>query len=202
MKKLILVIGLLALWTNIALAADLRGLKDLFDRSFWTSMYQENYCGQNIERFTKAAVKAGINLDNSYIVQIVNEGLDTFGLVNALSVREEGRKFEPAPQYPPFRDIGWMNWNFHVILVADGEVFDFDFMNQATVYKLPKYLDQQFIPVAKHKDAKFKKDKIGPYRLSLYPTYEYLEYLERKISMKEIRTEIYLRDYLPNYFKP
>ncbi len=165
-------------------------------------MYQENYCGQNIERFTKAAAKAGINLDNSYIVQIVNEGYDTFGLVNALSVREEGRKFDPAPTKPPYRDIGYNNWNFHVILIAEGEVFDFDFMNQATVYKLPKYLDQQFIPANKQKDAKYKKDKIGPYRLSVYPTYEYLKYLERKLSMKEIRTEIYLRDYASDYFRP
>jgi hypothetical protein len=202
MKKLILIVCLLALWTNIALAADLRGLKDLFRRSFWTSMYQENYCGQNIERFAKAAAKEGINLDNSYVVQIVNAGFDTFGLVNALSVREEGRKFDPAPKHPPYRDIGYNNWNFHVVLIADGEVFDFDFMNQATVYKLPKYLDIQFIPEARRTDAKYKKDKIGPYRLSIYPTYKYLEYLERKVSMKEIRTELYLRDYLPSYFKP
>lgn len=201
MRNLFLVFGLLFVWTNLSLAADVRGLKDLFRRSFWTGMYQENYCGQNIERFVRAAQKEGINLDNSYVIQIVNAGFDTFGLVSALSVREQGKKFDPAPKQPPYRDIGWMNWNFHVVLVADGEVFDFDFMNQATVYKLPKYLDEQFIPVAKRADVKYKKDKIGPYRLSIYPTYDYMEYLERKISMKDIRTELYLREYVPHYFK-
>lgn len=202
MKKLILLASLLAFWANITLAADIRGLKDLFNRSFWTNMYQANYCGQNIERFAKAAMSEGINLDNSYIIQITNAGFDTFGLVNALSVREEGRKFDPAPKKAPFRDIGWKNWNFHVVLVADGEVFDFDFMNQGTVYKLPKYLDLQFIPATKVSDAKYKKDKIGPYRLTIYPTYKYIEYLERKVSMKDIREELYLREYLPNYFNP
>ncbi len=164
-------------------------------------MYQENYCGQNIQRFAQAAARDGIDLKNSYVIQIENAGFDNFGLVNALSVREEGRKFDPAPRTAPFRDIGWMNWNHHVIFVADGEVFDFDFMNQATVYQFSKYLDAQFIPKEKRNDQKYKKNKIGPYRLTIYPTYEYLEYLERKISTKDIRVEMYLRDYLPNYFQ-
>lgn len=199
MKKLFLLFSLLISFSSFA--ADVRALKDLFAKSFWTKMYEQNYCRDNIERFAMAAQKEGIDLDNSYIIQFVNNGFDMFGLVAAISVREQGRLIEPKPVNPPYRNIGTSNWNYHAILVADGEIFDFDFTNQPRVLKLQAYFNEQFIPASKKEDLKYKKDKIGPYMLSLYPTESYLEYKERRISMKDIRTEIYLRDYMPQYFK-
>ena len=164
-------------------------------------MYVNNYCRDNIERFVARAQKDGINLENSFMVQIVNDGFDTFGMVAGLAVREEGRLIEPKPLKPPFRSIGWANWNYHFILIADGEVFDFDFTNKSRVLKLPQYMTEQFIPANKVSDLKYKKDKIGPYKFTIYPTEEYMNYRERRISLEPIRTEIKFRDYLPAYFK-
>jgi hypothetical protein len=192
---------LILLFTRCSFAADLRALKELFARSFWTDMYVNNHCRDNIQRFVKRAQEDGINLDNSYMVQVVNDGLDMFGLVAALSVREQGRLIEPRPTNPPFRNTGTFNWNYHFIFIADGEVFDFDFTNRNKVVKLPQYMTEQFIPVAKINDLKYKKDKIGPYKFTIYPAVDYISYRERRVSMDPIRTEIKFRDYLPNYFR-
>lgn len=124
-----------------------------------------------------------------------------FGLVAAISVRELGRLIEPTPVAPPLRTIGRTNWNYHAIFVADGQVFDFDFTNKPKVLKLEAYYSEQFIPEAKRQDLKYRKDKIGLYKLYIHPTELYLDYQERNISMQNIRTEIYLRDYIPSFFK-
>jgi hypothetical protein len=199
MKTTILL--LILCFASSSFAADLRGLKDLFARSFWTNMYVNNHCRDNIERFVKMAQEDGINLDNSYMVQMVNDGFDMFGMVAAISVREQGRLIEPRPVKPPFRNSGTSNWNYHFILIADGEVFDFDFTNKNKVVKLPQYMTEQFIPVSKVTDVKYKKDKIGPYKFTIYPTAEYMEYRERRVSMDPIRKEMKFRDYLPEYFR-
>lgn len=200
MRKCITFFALVVFGANITLAADVRALKNLFQRSFYTDMYTPNYCGRNIESFVREAMRDGINLDNAHIVQITNAGFDMFGMVAALSAREQGRLIVPTPTKPPFREISNTNWNFHVVLIADGEVFDFDYMNKATVVKLPRYLDGQFIPVKYRRDLKYIKNKIGPYKFALHPAEKYMDYLDRRISMKEIRTELYLREYLPSYF--
>lgn len=191
----------IVLFATSSFAADLRGLKDLFARSFYTDMYVSNYCRDNIERFVKRAQEDGINLDNSYMVQMVNDGFDMFGMVAAISVREQGRLIEPKPIKPPFRNIGTSNWNYHFILIADGEVFDFDFTNKNKVVKLAQYMTEQFIPVARAQDTKYKKDKIGPYKFTLYPTEDYMSYRQRRVSMDPIRKEMKFRDYMPEYFK-
>jgi len=184
MKIKLFIFTFLSLWGSLALAADLKGLTDLLERSFRTNMYQKNYCSKNIENFARAAQNDGINLDNAYIVKIENAGMDSGGFVNAVSAR----------------DVGQVNWEYHVVLIADGSVFDFDFMNKATVLELEEYLDQQFIPANKRNYKPFKKDKIGPYRLQIFPANIYLDYLERKISVKDIKKEVFLRDFFPKYF--
>jgi hypothetical protein len=199
MKTTILLIILC--FATSTFGADLRGLKDLFARSYWSGMYVNNYCRENIERFVQRAQEDGINLDNSYMVQIVNDGFDMFGLVSAISVREQGRLIEPRTVKPPFRNIGTSNWNYHFIMIADGEVFDFDFTNKNKVVKLSQYMTEQFIPVNKVSDVKYKKDKIGPYKFTIYPAVDYMEYLQRRVSMDPIRNEIKFRDYLPEYFR-
>ncbi len=185
-----------------AFAADTKKLNKIFEDTFWT-IYQSNYCGRNIENFSTEAVEQNVDLKNAYIMEIRNAGFDMFGLVAALAAREEGRLIEPRTSKPPFRTIGYSNWNFHVVLIADGLVYDYDFMNKATVLKLEDYLDQMYVPLEKRKDMEWKLDKLGPYKISLYPIKEYLHAIKNRQSTSDIAfvSDKYLRAHIPKYFK-
>lgn len=200
-KLLIPVLAVYFLCTSV-FAADTNRLTKIFTDTFWT-IYQENYCGRNIENFSIEAINQNVDLKNAYIMEIRNGGFDTFGMVGALAAREEGRLIEPASTRPPFRTIGYSNWNFHVVLMSDGLVYDYDFMNKATVLKLENYLNEMYIPLKNRNDPKWKKDKLGPYKISLYPIKDYLQAVRSRTSTTDVAYvyDKYLRDYIPNYFK-
>lgn len=191
-------LGLLSIQASFG--ADLNKLNKLFKDTFWT-IYQPNYCGRNIESLGAEAVDRRINLKNAFVMEIRNAGFDMFGMVAAISAREEGRLIEPKPSRPPFRHTGTNNWHFHVVMLADGYVYDYDFMNEATVLKLEDYLDRMYIPQKEWKNREYKLDKVGAYEISLYPVESYLQEVRNRQRTTATIKEVRLRNFIPAYFK-
>lgn len=193
---------LLILVSFFSWSADLPKLEILFKSTFW-SIYQERYCGRNIESFSIQALEEKIDMRGAYIMEIRNAGFDTFGMVASLNAREAGRLYTPERSLPPFRQPGGANWHFHVVLLADGVVHDFDFGNSAVPISMKKYFEKMFIPAERLDDMQYKKKKIGAYEISLYPVEEYLTAKTERRSVKEIATtyEVRLEKYSPDFFK-
>jgi hypothetical protein len=111
-----------------ALAADLPALKILFTENY-NIFYRPAYCGKNIAKLADEANKRNINLDNAYVLKIVGAGFfETSGFYTRQNVNERAM-------------LGY----FHMVLVADGYVFDFD-LDEPLVLKLDDYIRLQFTP--------------------------------------------------------
>lgn len=183
-------------------SADLPKLAKLFKGTFW-SIYQERYCGRNIESLSAQALEEKIDMRGAYIMEIRNAGFDTFGMVASLNARESGRLYNPERSKPPFRQPGGANWHFHVVLLADGVVHDYDYGNTAQPIRMDHYFEKMFIPSERLKDIQYKKKKIGAYEISLYPVDDYLTAKKERRSVKDIATtyEVQLEKYSPELFK-
>jgi len=182
-------------------SADLPKLAKLFSNTFWT-VYQERYCGRNIEALSAEALEKKIDMKGAFIMEIRNAGFDTFGMVAALNAREAGRPYVPARLIPPFRVPGSSNWYFHAVLLADGVVHDYDFGNVASPTPLKEYIEKMFLPAEKVDDIKYKKNKIARYEISLYPVTEYLQAQKERRRVSEV-AEVYetkLEVYYPELF--
>lgn len=84
------------------LAADLAGINRIFSSTFWTSHYEERFCGKNIEKLVRKSIEARLDLSDAYIVEITDVSGYMFGMVNALQAREGGRLITPARTNPAF----------------------------------------------------------------------------------------------------
>ena len=127
MKKIILFLLLLTL-TQVALAADLRGLNRIFQQNY-NSFYVPRMCGQNIGRLVTEAKKQNVDLKGAYVLKLAGGGfLETSGFYTRSTPNERAM-------------LGY----FHFVLVADGYVFDFD-LNEPLVLKLEDYIRLQLTP--------------------------------------------------------
>lgn len=112
--------------TSTAKAADVEQLSQLFQNNY-NSFYQPRMCGQNTVRLIQAAQNLNIDLSNSYVLKIVGGG---FWETSGFYTRNK----------PNDRDmLGY----FHMVLVADNYVFDFD-LNEPLVLPLEDYIRLQF----------------------------------------------------------
>ncbi len=107
---------------------------DLAQKAFaeaWTVDYQPTECGNNISRFLKKLQKRNVRLSEAQVITVSPQfdGL----LINAERTRT-GQSGATTEQ----------NWYFHVFLLLEGKVFDFDFMNRPAVLPIARYLDQMF----------------------------------------------------------
>lgn len=111
-----------------AMAADLRALSELFVRNYNT-FYQPRFCGRNTARLITEAAKRNIDLRNSYVLKIEGGGfLETSGFYTRSAPNDRAL-------------LGY----FHMVLVADGYVFDFD-LAEPLVLKVEDYIRLQFTP--------------------------------------------------------
>ncbi|MEY4615336.1 MAG: hypothetical protein RJB66_296 [Pseudomonadota bacterium] len=155
---------------HLAHAADVDALNRLFIANYWGSLYQANRCGQNAENFVRYAIREGINLQGTYLLQLENKGMTNFGLVAAVKAREQGRIISPnPPKGSPERDIGTANWGYHAFVAADGYVFDFDFENAPRATPFIDYIREMFVPPHKHGDPAYIRNRLAGYQLTFYP---------------------------------
>lgn len=125
-KSLIAILFLLL--SSAAQAADVRGLTEIFWKNY-DNFYQYGNCGGNIARLVEAAKEKRLDLSNAYVLNIVGAGfLETSGFYTRSKMNQ-------------WKMLGY----FHVVLVADGYVFDFD-LGEPLVLKLDEYIRLQFTP--------------------------------------------------------
>jgi hypothetical protein len=135
--------GVLFLVSGVCPAADLSGLKALFQQEFLQG-YEEGKCGLNIDGFVKKAAQKKIDLTCALLVHV--EG---GGDVSAKFARS--RTSEPTKR----------TWFHHYIMIAPpnrqckssgyalrgtDSVIDFDFGNSPRVLPLKEYLETMWVP--------------------------------------------------------
>lgn len=127
MKALKHLTFLLLLMTQLQ-AADVDSLIEFYKQNY-RNFYRHRLCGQNIELLLKEAQEDGIDLEGAYVLKIEGSGfLETSGFYSRHGINERTM-------------LGY----FHVVLVADNIVFDFDLAGKLTP-KLPSYVRLQFTP--------------------------------------------------------
>ncbi len=126
MKKILILLHIL-LSTN-TFSADIPKLKKLFIEHF-NNYYTPRFCGKNTELFLQEALKRNIDISNSNVLKIVGGGfLETSGFYSRQKPNERVL-------------LGY----FHMVLMADGKIFDFD-LKEPLVLDTIDYIRLQFTP--------------------------------------------------------
>lgn len=143
-----------------ARAADLPRLRAHFEETF-ASHYEPRLCGKNIARLIESAGEEAIDLEDAYFLKIESE---SFWQLQAFSPRG----YAPGKRQP---------WSFHVVLVADGFVFDYDFTNRPRVLPADDYFFEMFVPQGPTDlpQYRFEKTIRETYALSFYDAREILK---------------------------
>lgn len=162
MKLHLLFVGLF-LMSN-AHAADLDGFSTLFAQHYKGSFYKQNKCGENIETLIRVALKQGIDVSGAELIYLENTGSWNFGLIDAHRAREQGPFVDPEVREE--RKPGQTNWEFHIFLLVEGRVLDFDFDNQPKILPLNQYIPEMFFKYTDGQEVRAKKLKI--YKASVY----------------------------------
>jgi len=124
---LVLWIGVLG-FPNVGVAADLQKLESLYVENF-DAFYEPRFCGRNIARLVKAATQERVDLQGAYILKIEGAGFfETSGFYTRNMPNKRAH-------------LGY----FHVVLVADDKVFDFD-LHEPLALDLKDYIRLQFSP--------------------------------------------------------
>lgn len=145
-------------------AADLQGFTDLFSTHFKGSFYKENKCGENIETLIRLALKQDLDVKGASLVYLENTGTWNFGLIDAHRAREQGPFIDRELRGE--RHPGHANWGFHVFLLVDGQVLDFDFENQPKILPIETYVRQMFFKASDSQELRDRKLDI--YKASVY----------------------------------
>lgn len=128
MKNLARILISFFLVMGSASAADIPRLKNLFQKNY-NNYYQPRYCGRNIERFTSEALRRNIDLKGAYVLKISGTGfLETSAFYTRNKINDRAM-------------LGY----FHMVLVADDYVFDFD-LAEPLALKVEDYFRLQFTP--------------------------------------------------------
>jgi hypothetical protein len=69
------------------------------------------------------------------------------------------------------------------------------------VLDFENYLESMFIPENKKTNRDYIKSKLSYYYLSFYDSQLYILYRSEKKSLDPITQNVYLKDYLPDFFK-
>ena len=127
-------------------------ISNLFKTAFFSeSVYRDNYCGQNIQRFVGILRDAAIPLKGTYMIEIVNKGIQDFGMVAARKTRSYDR-----------------NWFHHVVFYDGTYIYDFDFSPKPTPIKPSEYFHQMFKTDRMKTDFAYCDKHIGRYQLTFY----------------------------------
>jgi hypothetical protein len=161
-------------------AADLKKLTSLF-KEIYETHYTPNYCGKNIQQFLNFADNAGIDLNNAEVWKVMGNGFwETSGFHTRLSTSDRSM-------------LGY----FHMILIADDYIFDFD-LHGAHVVSKYHYARLQFtpahnpFPVTRSAKIDFHKDLNG-WTIEAFDAKDYSKNITTKLWKKN-----FLDIFLPN----
>jgi hypothetical protein len=172
--------------------ASAASLDEVFSSSYYTH-YEAGRCGGNIMALVTRANEARIDVSRAKILQIRNEGFSVFGMLNAEHARDKGRVLaQTTPQGLRFAP-GETNWDFHVVLELDGEIYDFDFGNSPSIAAVDDYFETMFLnDRTKEQGGKFPVEpnaKLKDYRVTVLSAQDYLRGVknpkETKLTLAE-----------------
>jgi hypothetical protein len=116
------------LFSSLGYSSELEKRNELFNNLFYSS-YRPGYCGLNIKNLLVQANTNHININKSVVLKFVGAGFfETSGFYTRGKVNERAM-------------LGY----FHMVLLADGYIYDFD-LNEPLVLKLEDYIRLQFSP--------------------------------------------------------
>jgi len=115
----------------------------LFSNHFH-SQYRAGRCAENIRALLSHAHAQGLDLSQSQVVHIQNEGFSGFGMVNAEKARESGARISDLHSRNRY-EAGEANWYYHVILLHRDLVLDFDFTNSPRILPVKEYFEEMFL---------------------------------------------------------
>lgn len=108
-----------------------------FEQFFYSTNISSRHCGRNIDKFIRQLKSQGFQTNEIKTVRITSHSPWGFGMVMAMNSRwgklTEGNFHE--------------NWNFHIIALHEGLVYDFSFHQGPQVLPLQDYLERMYIPV-------------------------------------------------------
>lgn len=173
-------------------ASSIAALSLIFQNHF-VDFYEYSRCTENILRLVEKARSLGIPLTSAKLLRFENSGTSSFGYLNVEQARNSGSRLE-NPTTPGIRlTPGERNYGHHTVLLFQGFVFDFDFMNQARPMKLAPYIEQMFLDET-HSKQNFP---VGAERkLKDYVVFEFsaLDILSRNIPRRAHWTPMSLRE--------
>jgi hypothetical protein len=145
-------------------------LKQEFGSTYYTH-YRAGRCGENTADLAKRGLAVGVDLSGAYAVVITNGGY----MLSTTYRRGAGEKLAT-----PVHDIkfspGIANFYFHVALLKDGEIYDFDFGNHPEVMPIKDYIRRMFWE--EHPKSQFKMlDRLNlrqDYKIAFVPMGTYL----------------------------
>ncbi len=150
--------------------------QEVFERNF-VSEYRRGRCGANILELLREAKRQGLDLRGAQVIRLKNEGNSMFGMINAEWAREAGSRNPSFPKLGPSRLPGEKNWDFHVLLVRAGRVYDLDFGNDPRTPDWGSYLEKMFLSEAPAGAGHFvgKARKLSDYRAALLSAEVFLQ---------------------------
>lgn len=144
--------------------ASVEKLTTLFKENF-NVLYEQNYCGKNIQAFVELAYARGIDLAPGHVVLITNKGQTEIDPIVGFQAREAGgfipeaekeyvqwthygvRYKKPVPPDVRLRFPGVTKWSsHHAIFEYQDVIFDFDFTNEPRVVPTKSYVRAMFFP--------------------------------------------------------
>jgi hypothetical protein len=159
--------------------------KEIFVDSF-DHIYEQGRCGDNIQRLVQIYQKSGIDLSDSKIIEITNQGLSVFGLVNVEFARGAGHLAFNETLGKEVRSPGEKNWYHHVVLLHDGKIYDFDFGNYPSVLSPGDYFTKMFFQELLSGYGTFyvgEREKRKNYQLLLRQALEVLESVQSRTPL-------------------
>ena len=169
MNKPLFRLSILSLSLFFTVPAWAVSLDTVFRDSFFDSqIYEENRCGQNIERLLIRLQDSGIELDGLEVFEIINQGIENFGLLAAYQAR-----------------VGYQtNWGHHVVLFDGKKIYDLDFTRSPDPRSPSNYFDEMFKNERTRTDRARCLKTVGTYELRIYQAQDYLDYMSRRGRMK------------------
>ncbi|MBL7714218.1 MAG: hypothetical protein JNL01_02045 [Bdellovibrionales bacterium] len=148
-----------------AFAADIAAITQQFRASFRDdTIYTDGRCGPNVTRFIDILKNKRINIRGLQIVEIKDRGLSSLEGAHPYLARGRGSLQRNGPcAERGTRAPGEAEWFHHVILTADGMVFDFDYTNNPTVVTLNEYFITMFLPPEARGDVERISRSLGNY---------------------------------------
>lgn len=167
-------------------------VKEIFN-DFYYDGYRERFCYQNIVSFIRLLHHKKVDLKKSRLIKITNDGVSSFGMVQAEFARPVYLEKKPKEK----------NWYFHVILERDGFIYDFDFSNQPEILRTEEYFEQMFLNESdKGLETRMfvKKDKkLNQYLLKITPALEFIKSNNSEIE-ETTSQEMLLKDFLKKLY--